>query len=73
MTALTTIMGLVPMALGSSAFIGIPYAPLGRTVIFGLATATVLTLLFVPYLYTVLDDISELLQEYRLYVFWGSA
>jgi len=57
MTALTTICGLLPMALGSSDFIGIPYAPLGRTVIGGLIAATLLTLLFVPYLYALLDDL----------------
>jgi len=59
MTALTTICGLLPMALGSSSFIGIPYAPLGRTVIGGLMAATLLTLLFVPYLYSLLDDLRE--------------
>ena len=57
MTAATTICGLIPMALGSSDFIGIPYAPLGRTVIGGLSAATLLTLLFVPYLYVLLDDL----------------
>ncbi len=57
MTALTTIFGLLPMALGHSTFIGIPYAPLGRVVAGGLATSTVLTLFFVPYLYSVLDDV----------------
>jgi HAE1 family hydrophobic/amphiphilic exporter-1 len=57
MTALTTICGLLPMALGSSDFIGIPYAPLGRVVIGGLISATLLTLLFVPYLYALLDDL----------------
>ncbi|MFT4624500.1 MAG: HAE1 family hydrophobic/amphiphilic exporter-1 [Myxococcota bacterium] len=56
MTAMTTICGLLPMAFGASAFIGIPYAPLGRTVIGGLIAATLLTLCFVPYLYAVLDD-----------------
>jgi len=56
MTALTTIFGLVPMAIGASQFIGIPYAPLGRTVIAGLVVGTVLTLLFVPYLYMILDE-----------------
>lgn len=59
MTAMTTICGLIPMAVGSSAFIGIPYAPLGRTVIGGLLAATFLTLVFVPVLYTVLDDLRE--------------
>ncbi len=56
MTALTTIVGLLPMAVGTSTFIGIPYAPLGRVVAGGIAAATVLTLFFVPFLYTVLDD-----------------
>ena len=59
MTALTTIFGLAPMAMGSSSFIGIPYAPLGRTVIGGLVAGTLLTLLFVPYLYSLLDDLRD--------------
>ena len=45
------------MAFGSSTFIGIPYSPLGRVVAGGIAAATVLTLFFVPYLYTLLDDL----------------
>jgi HAE1 family hydrophobic/amphiphilic exporter-1 len=57
MTALTTIVGLVPMAAGTSTFVGIPYAPLGRTVISGMIAGTLLTLLFVPFLYAVLDDL----------------
>ncbi|MFT7520452.1 MAG: HAE1 family hydrophobic/amphiphilic exporter-1 [Kiritimatiellia bacterium] len=55
MTALTTICGLIPMAIGGSDFVGIPYAPLGRTVIGGMAAATLLTLIFVPWLYALLD------------------
>jgi len=57
MTAMTTICGLLPMALGSSTFIGIPYAPLGRVVAGGIAAATILTLFFVPFLYATLDDL----------------
>ena len=57
MTALTTICGLLPMALGTSTFIGIPYAPLARVVGGGIAAATVLTLFLVPYLYSCLDDL----------------
>ncbi|MCB9663811.1 MAG: efflux RND transporter permease subunit [Alphaproteobacteria bacterium] len=56
MTAVTTIVGLIPMAMGSSDFAGIPYAPMGRCVIGGLTAATALTLLFVPFLYVQLDD-----------------
>ena len=51
--------------MGSSSFIGIPYAPLGRVVIGGLATATVLTLVFVPYLYTVLDDLGQAAKRWK--------
>lgn len=59
MTALTTIFGLLPMALGTSTFIGIPYAPMGRVVAGGMVAGTVLTLFFVPYLYSVLDDMRD--------------
>jgi hypothetical protein len=44
------------MAVGTSTFAGIPYAPLGRVVAGGLAAGTVLTLFLVPFLYSVLDD-----------------
>jgi HAE1 family hydrophobic/amphiphilic exporter-1 len=57
MTALTTIFGLLPMAVGDRTFIGIPYAPLGQVVAGGLATATLLTLFVLPYLYALLDDL----------------
>ncbi len=57
MTALTTIGGLIPMAIGGSQIVGIPYAPLGRTVIGGLIASTVFTLIVVPVFYTILDDL----------------
>lgn len=57
MTALTAIVGVVPMAFGNATFIGIPYAPLGRVILSGMLVATVLTLFFVPWLYAVLDDL----------------
>jgi len=56
MTALTTIFGLLPMAMGGASFIGIPYAPMGRVVAGGMVAGTFLTLFFLPYLYSVLDD-----------------
>jgi len=59
MTALTTIFGLLPMATGDATFIGIPYAPMGRVVAGGMVAGTVLTLFFVPYLYSVLDDMRD--------------
>ncbi len=50
MTALTTIVGLIPMALGLGEGAEIR-APMAITVIVGLTTATVLTLVVIPTLY----------------------
>ena len=57
MTSFTTIFGLLPMALGASTMIGIPYAPLGRAMIGGLFTSACFTLFVVPLFYTYLDDL----------------
>ena len=56
MTAFTTIGGLLPMAIGGVQMIGIPYAPMGRTIIGGLLTSTLLSLIAVPWAYTLFDD-----------------
>jgi HAE1 family hydrophobic/amphiphilic exporter-1 len=55
MTTLTTILGLVPMslALGEGSEL---QAPLARVVIGGLATSTLITLVFVPTLYTIFEE-----------------
>ena len=58
MTTFTTIFGLLPMAVGNSNMMGQPYSPLGRTMMGGLISSTVLTLLVVPLLYTFLDDLA---------------
>ena len=55
MTSLTTLVGLIPMALG----IGTgseANAPLARAVIGGLAVSTVLTLMLIPTLYLMLEE-----------------
>jgi HAE1 family hydrophobic/amphiphilic exporter-1 len=59
MTTLTTVCGLIPMAVGNSKIVGMPYAPLGRTMIGGLVMSTVLTLVIVPLFYTLLDELRE--------------
>lgn len=59
MTALTTIFGLMPMAVGNTGLIGIPYSPMGITLIGGLASSTFLTLFAVPLFYTYFDDLRE--------------
>ncbi|PYS94996.1 MAG: acriflavin resistance protein, partial [Acidobacteria bacterium] len=54
MTTATTILGLLPMALGLGEGAELR-APLAVTVIGGLAVATVLTLVVIPVIYTLLD------------------
>jgi HAE1 family hydrophobic/amphiphilic exporter-1 len=54
MTTLTTILGLLPMALSGGDGSEIR-APMAITVIFGLALATMLTLLFIPVLYALVS------------------
>lgn len=72
LTAITTILGLIPMAIGLSidfttmeVFWGTQssewWGPMAVAVIFGLAFATMLTLVAVPTFYTILDDFSALL------------
>lgn len=59
MTTLCTVSGLIPMAVGNAKIVGMPYAPLGRTMIGGLLVSMVLTLVIVPLFYTLLDDLRE--------------
>lgn len=51
MTTLTTVLGLLPLALGTGEGSEIR-APMAITVIFGLSLATLLTLVFIPVLYS---------------------
>lgn len=52
MTTLTTILGMVPMAVGTGQGAEL-WRPMGTAVIGGLTVSTILTLLFVPVLYCV--------------------
>jgi HAE1 family hydrophobic/amphiphilic exporter-1 len=55
MTTLTTILGLVPMALGFGES-GETMQPMAVVVIGGLTTSTLLTLMIVPVVYSLFDD-----------------
>jgi HAE1 family hydrophobic/amphiphilic exporter-1 len=55
MTSLATILGLVPMALGIGEGAELQ-APLARVVIGGLAASTLITLVFVPTVYTLFEE-----------------
>lgn len=60
MTALTTILGLVPLATAKSGG-AVIFSGLGKALVGGLSLGTVLTLLVVPVFYTIADDIEELI------------
>ena len=63
MTTATTILGLLPLAVGQNRVGDVLYFPLARTVIGGLAAATLLTLILVPCLYTLIEDGAGLVQR----------
>lgn len=58
MTMGTTILGMVPLCLGSTQIggDGPPYFPMARAIVGGLVFSTVITLLVLPAIYAVLDD-----------------
>ena len=76
LTATTTILGLIPMAIGYSLEIHhLPpritsgaessawWAPMAVAVIFGLALATLLTLILVPTMYSLADSLSRAVRQ----------
>jgi len=56
MTATTTIIGMLPLTVSEPTEIGMSYKSFGLTLIGGMTTATLLTLLVVPVFYTFFDD-----------------
>ena len=58
MTALTTILGCVPLAMGGTQVGEVAFNSLGRALIGGLTTGTLLTLFVVPMFYSMIDDLS---------------
>ncbi len=61
MTALTTIVGMIPLTFGQPSSIGLSYKSFGLTLIGGLTAATLLTLLVVPVTYTLFEDLGTVL------------
>jgi len=64
MTSLTTIVGMVPMSLGYGEGAE-TMAPMAIAIIGGLITSTIVTLVFTPVLYSVVDDRKTLRQQKR--------
>jgi len=56
MTAMTTIIGMLPLTVSKPTVIGMSYKSFGLTLIGGMTTATLLTLLIIPVFYTFFDD-----------------
>jgi HAE1 family hydrophobic/amphiphilic exporter-1 len=64
MTALTTIFGMLPLALGLGES-GENWAPMARTVMGGLTAATALTLVVVPVIYAIVEMKVEAIRQKR--------
>ncbi len=59
MTATTTVVGLLPMAIFKAEGEAIPYDTLATVVIGGLAVSTAVTLLLVPVVYSLFADLGQ--------------
>ena len=64
MTTLAMVFGMVPLAFGLSEG-SEQRAPMGQAVIGGIITSSLLTLVVVPVVYTLLDDLSNRLRRSR--------
>lgn len=64
MTTLTTVLGLVPLTLGLGEGAE-TQAPMATVVVSGLTTSTLFTLVFVPVIYTIMDDAGEWVKRKR--------
>lgn len=63
MTAMTTIIGMIPLTVSPANQMGISYKSFGVTLIGGMSTATALTLLVTPIFYTLFDDARQALSQ----------
>ncbi len=59
MTAATTVLGLLPLCFGTTQIggDGPPYFPMARAIVGGLTFSTVVTLIILPAIYLILDDV----------------
>jgi HAE1 family hydrophobic/amphiphilic exporter-1 len=63
MTAATTIIGLLPLAVGGVNVSGLLYYPMARTVMGGLISSAVLTLLVLPYITLGAEGVANWLRQ----------
>jgi len=67
-TAATTIVAMVPLAMGKSEYVSLIGAPFAITVIGGLSVSTLLTLVFIPTFYSGLENALAWMREQKLWV-----
>lgn len=67
-TAITTIVGMFPLAMGEAEYVSAIGAPFAIVVIGGLALSTILTLVFIPTFYSGLENAIEWFKEQTLRV-----
>ncbi|MFA8435796.1 MAG: efflux RND transporter permease subunit [Marinifilaceae bacterium] len=67
-TAITTIIALIPLALGKAEYVTMIGVPFAITVMGGLALSTLLTLVFIPTLYSGLQSSLSWIREQRIHV-----
>jgi HAE1 family hydrophobic/amphiphilic exporter-1 len=64
LTSVTTIAGLLPMAMGLTGFSKL-WSPFASTICFGILFATALTLLIIPAGYLAVEDLKGLVARWR--------
>ncbi|MFP4447041.1 MAG: efflux RND transporter permease subunit, partial [Desulfosudaceae bacterium] len=65
MTAISTILGMMPIALGYGAG-GTARSPMGVAITMGMLAATLLTLVVIPVIYTLFDSLGKQVQRHRI-------
>jgi len=65
-TAITTIVGMLPLAMGDAEYVSAIGAPFAIVVVGGLALSTILTLVFIPTFYSGLENAIEWFKEQTL-------
>lgn len=67
-TAVTTIVAMIPLALGDAEYVSLIGVPFAVTVIGGLSVSTILTLVFIPTLYSAMDGVVVWIKSLPLYI-----
>ncbi len=65
-TAITTIVGMLPLAMGDAEYVSAIGAPFAIVVIGGLALSTILTLVFIPTFYSGLENAIDWFKEQKV-------